>query len=95
MNAHDGARAATALEVELLHVPNCPTVDETRALLKACLSELGLAAELKDREGPFPSPTIQVNGRDVMGPPVSLEASCRLDVPTRERLITALKQAVT
>lgn len=81
------------MKIELLHVPDCPHVDAARAVLGECLSELKLGVTVEEREGPFPSPTILVNGVDVMGAPVSQIAACRLDVPTRHRLLIALQNA--
>ncbi|MFI5287327.1 MAG: alkylmercury lyase, partial [Candidatus Dormibacteria bacterium] len=79
------------LKIELLHLPECPHVDEARQLLRACLSELDLTdVAVADREGNFPSPSILVNGIDVMGAPPLENASCRLDLPTRERVVSAL-----
>jgi hypothetical protein len=46
--------------------------------------------EVADIEGWFPSPSILVNGIDVMGAPAIDSASCRLDLPTRERVMSAL-----
>lgn len=77
--------------VELLHIPDCPNVEDARQLLRDCLSELTLTnVEVVDREGSFASPSIVVNGIDVMGAPAMDVASCRLDLPTRERVVTAL-----
>jgi hypothetical protein len=81
----------TTLKVELLHVAGCANVDRARRLLHECLRELALEVDVVEREGAFPSPTILVNGRDVMGPPPSLEAACRLDLPTHDRLVAALR----
>ena len=78
------------IRVALLHVPGCPHVDAARSLLQSCLTELGIQPPIEELEGDYPSPTILVNGEDVMGRPPSMEASCRLDVPTRERLLAAL-----
>jgi hypothetical protein len=93
VNEQAVARPAARIEVELLYVPGCANVEQARGLLNAVLSELHLAVQLQEREGAYPSPTIRVNGRDVMGAPASSEASCRLDLPTRERLLAALKGA--
>ena len=95
MNQRAAARPADAIEVELLYVPGCPHLEAARALLSACLSELRLDIQLTERKGAYPSPTIRVNGRDVMGGPASSAASCRLDPPTRERLVAALQGAAT
>jgi hypothetical protein len=79
------------VEVELRHVAGCPHTDAARALLRECLTELRLHAAVADKEGEYPSPTILVNGEDVMGAPSSQAAACRLDVPTRQRLLAALR----
>jgi hypothetical protein len=70
-------------------------------LLLDCLDEVGLrnaevehgpvANRLADREGDFPSPSITIGGTDVMGAPTDAMASCRLDLPTRERVLAALR----
>ena len=80
------------VKIELLHLPDCPHVDHARHLLQACLTELNLTGvDVADREGNFPSPSILVNGIDVMGTPASENASCRLDLPTRARVLSALR----
>jgi hypothetical protein len=78
------------MKVELLYVPGCPNVNNARLLLRACLHEVGLEASIEEREGDYPSPTILLDGQDVMGSPASVAAACRLDVPTRERVLAAL-----
>jgi hypothetical protein len=82
------------LRVELLHLPDCLHVEDARRLLRDCLSDLSLTSvEVVDREGAFPSPSILVNGIDVMGALAIEGASCRLDLPTRERVMGALDSA--
>jgi hypothetical protein len=78
------------MKVELLYVPGCPNVINARLLLRACLHEMGLELPIEEREGDYPSPTILLDGQDVMGSPASEAAACRLDVPTRERVLAAL-----
>ena len=79
------------MKIELLHVPDCPHVDASRALLSECLTELQLEVAVEDKEGAYPSPTILVNGVDVMGAPAFTGAACRLDVPTKHSLLAALR----
>jgi hypothetical protein len=43
-----------------------------------------------ERIGDFPSPTILINGVDVMGVPMTTGAACRLDLPSEERILAAL-----
>jgi hypothetical protein len=81
------------MTIELLHVPDCANVQRARDLLRDCLGELDLGVQVVEREGDYASPTILVNGLDVMGAPASRAAACRLDQPTRERLIAALRGA--
>jgi hypothetical protein len=82
------------VKIELFHIAGCPHVEQARRLLQSCLDDLGLRnVRFEDREGDFPSPSIVVDGTDVMGGPAVGTASCRLDLPTRERVIAALRGA--
>lgn len=81
----------TDTTIELLYASDCPNVDAARMLLESCITELGLAVTFIDREVDYPSPTILVNGTDVMGRPASDLPGCRLDLPTRERILEALQ----
>lgn len=84
------------MRIEVLHIPGCPHVDAARQLLLDCLADLGLPrTAVVERPGPFPSPSIVVNGTDVMGAPEVMTFSCRLDVPTRDRVLAALQPLVT
>jgi hypothetical protein len=83
------------LKIELLHVSGCAHVEDARRLLRSSLTELGLDEQVEEKQGAYPSPTILVDGRDVMGRPEATGASCRLDVPTRERLLAALEAGST
>ena len=80
------------VEVELLSVAGCPHVDAARQLLNACVEELQITAHVEEKVGAYPSPTIRVDGQDVMGSPRVFEAACRLDTPTRERVLAALQR---
>ena len=80
--------------VELRWVPDCPNVDRVRRELLAVLAELDLTLEVEERVGDYPSPTVVVDGLDVVthetpqpGP------SCRLDLPTHAQLVAALRTA--
>ena len=79
--------------VEVLFAGDCPHAAEALALVRRCLARLGLPDELVAREGDYPSPTVRVNGRDVMGAPPAWESGCRLDLPTEERVLRALEEA--
>jgi hypothetical protein len=81
------------MKIELLSVPDCPNVGPVRDLLRSCLDRLGTHAEVVERVGDFPSPTLLINGVDVMGMCVSGGRACRLDLPTEDRVLTALGTA--
>lgn len=76
--------------IELLHTAGCPHAAAARSLLHSCLAELGIAAPIEEREGEYPSPTILVDGTDVMGRAEIEGAMCRLDLPTHDRIVAAL-----
>lgn len=76
--------------IELRHVPDCANVDRTRRLLREVVEALGVSIEVEDLEGDYPSPSVLVDGVDVMGDPGFDGGACRLDLPTRQRLETHL-----
>jgi hypothetical protein len=80
------------VEIELLSVDGCPHVDAARQLLRACVEQLQVSARIEEKVGAYPSPTIRVDGEDVMGSPPFAEAACRLDTPTRDRVLAALRR---
>jgi hypothetical protein len=80
------------MRVELLVSPDCPNAAAARTVLEACMARLGLAVPVAERVGDYASPTILVDGIDVMtggvgAPPTQ---ACRLDVPTEARVLAAL-----
>jgi len=78
--------------VELRSVPNCPNLDRVRSDLQATLAGLGLPPVVVERVGDFPSPSVLVDGVDVMGGGEG-PAACRLDLPTADDLKAALRRA--
>ena len=81
------------MRVELLHYEGCPLEPATHRLVRQCLIALGIPDPVLVRLGDHPSPTVLVNGTDVMRPAAErAEASvCRIDVPTRERVLAVLR----
>ena len=81
------------MDVELLLSPRCPNAAAARSLLAECLRRSGLDVEVRERVGDHPSPTILIDGVDVMtarsGAPPG--PACRLDLPTAERVLAALR----
>jgi hypothetical protein len=80
------------MDVELLLAPGCPNAATARSVLTACLRMLDLDLHMRERVGDYPSPTILVDGVDVMtarcGAPQG--QACRLDVPTADHVLAAL-----
>lgn len=81
----------TAHRIELRHVPDCANVEKTRILLRDVVEAVGLDIEIQEREGNYPSPSVLVDGVDVMGDPGFVGGGCRLDLPDRESLETHLR----
>jgi hypothetical protein len=82
--------------VELRSVPDCPNLAPVRQVLYAALADLGLPPEVTELVGDYPSPSVLINGVDVMGRSAARAASpaCRLDLPTGERVRLALRHAL-
>jgi hypothetical protein len=83
------------VRVELLRHEGYPMADDVRKLAEDCVQELSLDAVVTDRVARYPSPSLLVDGVDVMGAPgdSALLDACRLDVPIRARLAAALQAA--
>ncbi|MGE0397053.1 MAG: alkylmercury lyase [Kofleriaceae bacterium] len=82
------------MRIELHYFVGCPQITKTRSLLKYCLAELGLEVPILELVGNYPSPTIIIDGEDIMGEPVLRGRSVRLDVPTHAELIASLRDAI-
>lgn len=83
------------VRTELVHHEGCPLAEAAREVLHASIQEVGIDVVVVDRIARYPSPSILVDGVDVMGAPadeVCLDA-CRLDPPTRDRVVAALRSA--
>jgi hypothetical protein len=74
------------IRVELVYDRDCPNVDAARAVLHCAFAAIGVAPawvewDRSDRDSPdyvhrYGSPTILVNGRDVVGAEPNAEAQC-------------------
>jgi hypothetical protein len=86
-------RLEVSVLVELLLVPDCPHGDAARAVLAEGINRLGTPVAVQERVGEYPSPTILVNGVDVVTGQVFEHgvAACRLDLPTLSNVVTALR----
>lgn len=81
------------MRIELLTATDCPHAERTRQVITDCLTSLGLDVPIIDRVGRYPSPTVLVNGVDVMRPEAAAPVgdACRLDLPTPRRVLDALR----
>ncbi|AFM20559.1 hypothetical protein Mycch_5955 (plasmid) [Mycolicibacterium chubuense NBB4] len=81
------------MRIELLASPGCPNAEFARQTVTDCLAALGIDEPIIDRVGRYPSPTVLINGIDVMRPEdeVSIGDECRLDPPTPQRVLDALR----
>lgn len=84
------------MRVELLLAPDCPHADAARLVVSRSTNQLGLKVSVAERVGDYPSPTVLVNGRDVMTGSVGVQSiqACRLDVPTISRMLDAMRKAL-
>lgn len=81
------------MRVELLLAPDCPNAAAAKTALTEALHELELTVAVLERVGDFPSPTILIDGIDVMNDHAGAPQmrACRLDVPTLPKLLAALR----
>ncbi|NKE58579.1 alkylmercury lyase [Lentzea sp. PSKA42] len=81
------------MRVELLLAPDCPNAAAAKTALTEALHELELTVPVVERVGDFPSPTVLVDGVDVMNDHAGAPEmrACRLDVPTIPKLLAALR----
>lgn len=80
-----------------MHLPEgvCPAIRQPR-LDQPELPIVGVDEAIVERVGPVPSPLVPIDGTDVMRPDQPPgNGFCRLDLTTREVILTALRRAVT
>jgi len=79
--------------ISILFHSGCPHARQAVELVHRCVARLGIAIPVHEYEGDHASPTVLVNGLDVMGHPPPLGRTCRLDMPTEARVLDALRHA--
>ena len=81
------------MRIEVLSAPGCPHAGAAKKLVTDCLAALGIDAPITERVGRYPSPTVLIDGVDVMRPGAgaAIGDACRLDLPTRSRVLDALR----
>jgi hypothetical protein len=82
------------VRIELLSSPGCPHAAAAKQTVTDCLATLGIDAPIIERVGRYASPTVLVDGVDVMRPDDGLLSgdACRLDLPTPQRILDALHE---
>ena len=90
------ARGVAPLRGLPIGYEGCPLAPAAHRLVRECLIAVGNTDPALVRVGDYPSPTVLVNGTDVMRPGTGLSegSACRIDVPTRERVLAALRAAL-
>ncbi|MEB3033376.1 alkylmercury lyase [[Mycobacterium] nativiensis] len=82
------------IRVQLLSVPDCPLVERARAALHCALGRVGISAAVEELVGAYPSPTVVIDGLDVVThAPAASGACCRLDMPTAAQIAAALERS--
>jgi hypothetical protein len=81
------------MRIELLSAPGCPNAPAAKETINDCLTALGIDVAIIDRVGRYPSPTVLVDGVDVMCPQAGapIGDTCRLDLPTSQCVLDALR----
>ncbi len=81
------------MQIELLTSPGCPNAVAAKQTITDALATLGMDAPIIERIGRYPSPTVLVDGVDVMRPDAGapIGDACRLDLPTPQRVLDALR----
>lgn len=81
------------MRIELLSSPGCPHAAGAKETITDCLRTLGVDVPIIDRVGRYPSPTVLVDGVDVMRPEAGapIGDACRLDLPTPQRVLDAVR----
>ncbi len=63
--------------------------------MRRCVDELGIDATIVERDGDYASPTVRVDGEDIMGEPPATGRACRLDLPSAGDIVAALRWAAS
>lgn len=79
--------------VELRRLADCPLAAQVRRALRKAVRATRTRVVLEEIVGPFASPTLVVDGRDVTGATPMPGPACRLDLPTDAQIRSALIQS--
>jgi hypothetical protein len=79
--------------IDVLYFNGCPNAATTLALVSSCAARFGGSVEIVEYEGDHPSPSVLVNGQDIMGDPGTTGRACRRDLPSEERIMDTIRAA--
>jgi hypothetical protein len=82
------------IRIQILRGADCPLVAGVRQDVRECLDRCGVDALIEEVEGPYPSPTLLVGGRDVTEHLPGVGPACRLDLPSRDQISRAIEAAL-
>jgi len=88
------APPSAALQISILHVPDCPSIGRVRETLQMVLRRVGATAIVQEVEGEYPSPTLLIDGVTVAGYPLGSVPACRIHLPTYEEIAIAIRSAL-
>ena len=82
------------MRIEILRSPGCPNAAAAKSVVVDCLAAAGIDVPIIERVGAYPSPTVLIDGIDVMRPGDGAPEgdACRLDLPTAQRILAALRK---
>jgi hypothetical protein len=85
------------MRIEILRSPGCPNAAAATSIVADCLAAAGMNVPIIERVGRYPSPTVLIDGVDVMRPdgPTPDVDVCRLDLPTAQRILDYLRRERT
>ena len=83
--------AARRTRLQILQVPDCPRVAQLVDEVRVCVTECGVRERVEIVVGDYPSPTLVIDGLDVLtGQPVQGGPCCRFDLPSSEQIRDAV-----
>jgi hypothetical protein len=82
------------IRVEIFSSPGCPNAAAAKAAVTECLAALSIDVPIIERAGRYLSPTVLVDGVDVIRHDEGAQVgdACRLDLPTAQRILDALRK---
>jgi hypothetical protein len=85
------------MRVEILRSPGCTNAAAATRVVAECLAAAGIDVPIIERVGRYPSPSVLIDGIDIMRPDDTLPDGdvCRLDLPTAQRILDHLRRERT